>query len=543
MWPKGRDSIRGYPPRNVRIAHIENQLLEIANEKTENIQLMAEKFKIAERHDEVADQHLLAICEGGGSRTREFFIDKFGVADKSLYSLDGEHLQDVVLGLRVKSELPDPTAVLLTVAQNRFLLNSLRGNGFLNMRLTDEESKAVKGVDENWGIKDCIQSQPCLMERTETPGEFGCSTHGTRFLPALLRNSPLWFRIQDGLKLFGVKKENLTAVTAFRLGMVQRSRFTVQLYPRTEKTPGTFGCLLGDAANAIHFWPGRGLNSGIPSAVSLARCLNENWRGRPFREADFTRHEGLMSMLQYRHKSRGWRAMIGTDSHGTPYAIKAKIKEAIIEVEGEQLNNKDSDIDTLMDRLSKIRNSLKGRISPLPNDDALRTILTDLEPATLRTLVVSKSWDTVNVGGEEVDVDLLFEEPELSVLPEPKPSSPKKPAVDKTRILASLIYEGGAKEGHNLPAKLDITDDMKKIKVGRKSDKCDFVLRDTTVSRHHAIITRDEKELIIQDQNSAGGTHINGEQLELDQKQQLQHGDKVMFGQYITYKVELIQAQ
>jgi hypothetical protein len=233
--------------------------------------------------------------------------------------------------------------------------------------------------------------------------------------------------------------------------------------------------------------------------------------------------------------------MIGTDSHGKQYAIKEKIKEGIIEVEEAQLNNKDSDIDTLMDRLSQIRDRLKERISPLPSDETLRTILTELEPATLRTLVVSKSWDTVNVGGEEVDVDLLFEEPELSVLLDPKPSSPEEPAVDKTRIFASLIYQEGAKDRHNLPSRLEITDDMKEVRIGRKSEWNDFILADDTVSRHHAIITRDEKELIIQNKSKTGGTYINEKKLELDKKQ-LQHDDKVRFGKYLTYKVELLRA-
>ena len=56
-------------------------------------------------------------------------------------SLDGKQVQDLVLGLRVKSELTDPMSVLLTVSQNRFLLNSLHGDGFLNMRLTDQEAQ------------------------------------------------------------------------------------------------------------------------------------------------------------------------------------------------------------------------------------------------------------------------------------------------------------------------------------------------------------------------------------------------------------------
>ena len=49
---------------------------------------------------------MLVVCEGSRSRTREHFVDRFGAADTSIYSLDGQHLQDVVLGLRVKSTFP-----------------------------------------------------------------------------------------------------------------------------------------------------------------------------------------------------------------------------------------------------------------------------------------------------------------------------------------------------------------------------------------------------------------------------------------------------
>ena len=106
------------------------------------------------------------------------------------------------------------------------------------------------------------------MEKNPS-GDFFCSTHSTVFLPALLRGSPLWRRVQEGLRLFGVPEDNLTAVTAFRLDMVQRPRFTAHLFPSTPTNPGAYGFLLGDAANAIHFWPGRGLNSGLAAADFL----------------------------------------------------------------------------------------------------------------------------------------------------------------------------------------------------------------------------------------------------------------------------------
>jgi 2-polyprenyl-6-methoxyphenol hydroxylase-like FAD-dependent oxidoreductase len=406
MWPAGPDSIRGYGPRNVRIAHVEDTLLAMANE-SERITLVPEKFDITERRDAVAADHVLAICEGSRSRTRDHFQHKFGSPDTSIYSLDGKHLQDVVLGLKVKSRLSDPMAVLLTVAQNRFLLNSLRGEGFLNMRLTEAEAQEVVGIDPvNRTFTDCIASRPCVMAR-DADGDYRCATHRTLFLPSLIKGSALWKRVVEGLKLFGVAEGDLSAVSAFRLDMVQRPRFTAQLFPATARTPGTYGFLLGDAANAIHFWPGRGLNSGLASAISLARSLSGAWRGRPLRDADFIRHEAAMSMLQYRHKSRAWKAMVTSDEYGNSLAIRDKIAQSIEEAATGPVD-RDADIETLMLKLRAIRDRLAARMAGMPDDETLLRHLQALRTETLRTLVASGEWDTVIVGGEEVDIDIFY---------------------------------------------------------------------------------------------------------------------------------------
>ena len=411
MWPAGPDSVDDLPPRNIRIAYVEDQLLALAGERR-RITLVPERFDPAAAHDDLVGQHVLAICEGSRSRTREHFIDRFGAADSSQYSVDGRQVQDVVLGLRVKSDLPDPMAVLLTVAQNRFLLNSLRGEGFLNMRLTDDETSEAIGIDPVRQVfTECIQAQPCLMERGSN-GAFACSTHDTYFLPALLRTSRLWGRVEEGLRMFGIAEENLTAVTAFRLDMVARPRFTAQLFAPTATTPGTFGFLLGDAANAIHFWPGRGLNSGLASALSLARSL-AGWRGRPLRDADFVRHEAVMGMLQYRHKSRAWRQMVTTDETGATTPIKDRIARGITEGESGE-PDRESDIATLVERMRRIRSRLEPRLDGLPDDATLRRHLAQLSSQTLHTLVVSEPWDSGSVGGDEVDVDWLLPAPEAA---------------------------------------------------------------------------------------------------------------------------------
>lgn len=407
MWPVGPDSIAGLGPRNIRILHVEDQLLAIANEKSDHIRLIPEVFDAAAAQTEVAKVHVLAICEGSRSHTLEHFVDRFGTGDPSLYALDGKHVQDMVLGLRVQSQLPDPMSVMLTVSQNRYLLNCLRGNGFLNMRLTDQETEEAVGIDPvERKFTPCIQSTPCVLELRDG-GEFVCSGHQAVFLPALLKGSALWARVQEGLQLFGVPPENLTAVTGFRLDMVQRSRFTAQLYPATATTPGTFGFLLGDTANAIHFWPGRGLNSGLASAISLARCLAANWKGRGFRDADFVRHEAVMSMLQYRHKSRAWRQMVTTDSAGNPRAIKDQIALGL--AEGDQGSyDQQADLDALMNGMREIRRRLEPRMDGLPDDATLQAHLEQIPGHTLHMLVVSEPWDTGNVGGEEVDVEWLL---------------------------------------------------------------------------------------------------------------------------------------
>jgi 2-polyprenyl-6-methoxyphenol hydroxylase-like FAD-dependent oxidoreductase len=433
MWPVGPDSVDGRRPRNIRIAHVEDRLLEQANSKAA-IRLVPERFDPSEHGNRLLQEHVLVICEGGRSRTREYYGNRFGAADTSIYSLDGEHLQDVVLGLRVKSSLSDQMSVLLTVSQNRFLLNSLRGEGFLNMRLTRDEAKSVIGIDPVRQVfEECIAARPCVMSRHED-NEFVCPTHGTLFLPALLRSSPLWKRIQEGLRLFGVAEDDLSAVTSFRLDMVQRPRFTAQLSRSTATSPGTYGFLLGDAANAIHFWPGRGLNSGLASATSLARSLSRAWQGKPLRDADFIRHEAAMSMLQYRHKSRAWNAMVATDEQGFTRAIKDIIASSMEPAPATDPEAEQPYLDTLLERMSAIRERLAPRLPGMPTDEELRDHLARLAPSTLRTLQESGAWDTLIVGGEEADIDLFYqsdtpvyiarpEDPRI-VGPEPGPQAP-----------------------------------------------------------------------------------------------------------------------
>ncbi|HEY2063415.1 MAG TPA: hypothetical protein VGH57_33910 [Amycolatopsis sp.] len=397
MWPLGPDSPaeRGRP-RNIKIRWIEDCLLEMAQD-VYGIELVPEPYAQPEAWSEV---DVLAICDGARSKTRDDLKDAFGTSSRDLYSVSGAPLDETVLGIRVKGKLPDEFTVPLTVCQNRFLFNSL-GGGFINMRLTAEEASELVAYGEN-GPVECIGKFGCTMR--PDGDKFVCDRHKSVFKPSVDALSFLWPRIADGIKFFGVGLEDVVGITTFKLGMTQNPKFTAQL------APATFGFLLGDAANSLHFWPGRGLNTGVKSVQSLAANLKARWSGRSFRAADFAAHEGLMQQLQYREKSRAWTTMLMPDENGAPRGIEDRIRAGLAGGHDRQALT-----ETLFQRLKSIKDRMAGRMGNLPDDGWYRARINGLDTKTLAVMVESGSWITREIGGEEVAVDLDLKRPAAPV--------------------------------------------------------------------------------------------------------------------------------
>lgn len=389
MWPLGPDSPE-LPPRNIPIRLLEDRLLAQLQERR-SVRLIAAGYELDRRER----PDILAICDGARSGTRERLVQHFGKPHPEMYTLNGNKLREVVLGMQIQGNVPDGEGVLLTVSQNRYLLNTFQGKGFLNMRLTADEAAELVGIGASGPVR-CLQGRPCVMARQGSA--FACPTHGTVFKPSIDSSSFLWPRMLEGLRLFGMDQENLVAVTSFEFALEHRPRFTAEVMQ------GTWGCLLGDAALAIHFWPGRGLNTSIKSATSLARCLARRWNGRHLREADLVEHEGVMHMLQTREiGNRAWRIMQMNDATGAACPIEQRIHTGL---EGEA--NRKELAQCMLERMRSIRARLAGRMGELPTDARLEGRLAGLSARTLKVLVETGPWITDEVGGPEVNVAELL---------------------------------------------------------------------------------------------------------------------------------------
>ena len=197
----------------------------------------------------------------------------------------------------------------------------------------------------------------------------------------------------EGLTLFGVPPENLTAVTGFQLNMVQRPRFTVRLFPPHPDVAGDLRVPAWRRGQRDPLLAGARPEQRAGVGDLPGPLPGQAPEGRALRDADFVRHEAVMSMLQYRHKSRAWLQMVTADKEGNFRAIKDIIAQGIAEGE-EGAFDKDADLEALMGRLSQIRDRLATRIAGLPDDATLRAHLEPLNGPALQPSWSSGAWDT-----------------------------------------------------------------------------------------------------------------------------------------------------
>ena len=84
----------------------------------------------------------------------------------------------------------------------------------------------------------------------------------------------------------------------------------------------------------------------------------------------------------------------------------------------------------------------------------------------------------------------------------------------------------------------DIVLDKEKLLVGKKKEQVDIWMKDSSISRIHARLERNQEDCFVTDLNSMNGTYVGGERLMPNEKRRLSDGDKISFAAR-HYRIEM----
>ncbi|KAI1079797.1 hypothetical protein F5B20DRAFT_590335 [Whalleya microplaca] len=364
---------------NLQTEKIEDRLLNRAQDtEFKGIIHIHAKFMTTELLKEHGDFHLLLGADG----TRSFVQKEYFGAEERKYGW--------ILVLNVGIDRRQPLLrsqhldMALTLAQTRYQLNASYkdGKACLNMHLTSAEWEKIRRVD---GVHCNIETPGYLRTQNRLPQDF---TPYKVFEPSLDSNNELWIAILDGLKLYGLEEGDVTSISRVLI-KVRGMDKVVKSLPRSEfkllRRPNYQVSLAGDAALTHHFWPGRGMNSGIKSAVAWAdevvQSLEEN-RLVYLRPEALKAYEDFLNKLAERENDH--------ISTGIPEKLADMLEKAKSPPDG----------DDAMDRMIyKTKNAWDllesrgvGDPMSLLSERGVKQILSQVSPLTLRQMDLTGEW-------------------------------------------------------------------------------------------------------------------------------------------------------
>ncbi|KAK1756697.1 hypothetical protein QBC47DRAFT_412072 [Echria macrotheca] len=343
------------------------------------------------------DFHVLLGTDGAASWVRGGYFRGY----------ENERGRSYALGLAFdrgsKGGLPwsQPLNMFLTLGQTRYLLNASDhdGRGYLNMQLTEEEWHKMLGKDGkpvHFGSPGCLRRPDGSI-----PEGF---TEDRVFAPSEDRNSDLWKSIEDGLKLFGFKESEVINVVRIPI-VVQAVREGVRMLPledsRFVHRPHALVAVAGDAAMTVHFWPGRGLNSGIKAGIAvgdeIVHALNYG-RFAGLELSAMKEYNDFIMKLQKREHDK--RSIPILNQSGTPEMLGwllSKAQSVPDEVAMEWLVGAMTQIGDRLERREDWAFPHEANIEP-----QIRIVLRQMQSLTLREMAVSFPWPTREMAGAEV---------------------------------------------------------------------------------------------------------------------------------------------
>ncbi|CAF4069710.1 unnamed protein product, partial [Rotaria sordida] len=317
---------------------------------------------------------------------------------------------------------------VLTVGQTRYLVNSSTSRrGYLNVRLIQSE---YNELHERLQIFQSQNEALDLLNVNKCPN-----------------SSVVWTIVRQGLEFFKISPKYVFRVVPIEINVrhasivVRELRFEVK--DRNDQSSTTLtdaerkkyktilACLAGDAALNVHFWPGRGMNSGMKAAMALARNIVRSCTSKispqaivvrtPLRFLDFLDYEGFMARLRAREQQgRSLRVLIDPIDESVLESYSyAAMSHCIVKYR-----------EKLIKKLQDIRQRLQERPewphqARLITDEELQHASDRILPHAVTQLSLANPWPTREMSGIEVVVEDTFPFDQKHFLPVPQP--PKKP--------------------------------------------------------------------------------------------------------------------
>ncbi|KAM7214167.1 hypothetical protein V8F06_010482 [Rhypophila decipiens] len=381
---------------NIQIRKVEDRFL--ARCQDEEFKGLIHLHPEAVNREELAqgkcgDFHVLLGTDGAASWVRGSYFRGYEKERGRSYALGLAFDRGAKGGLPWSQSLN----MFLTLGQTRYLLNAsdFDGRGYLNMQLTEEEWDHMVGVD----------GEPVTFG---SPGYLGRAPEGEKegrvFRPSTMRETNLWKSIEDGLKLFGFKEEEVINVVRIPI-VVQAVREGVRQLPledsRFVKRPHALVAVAGDAAMTVHFWPGRGLNSGIKAGIALGDEIMHALNGGRFVGLGLgamKEYNDFIMKLQGREHDK--RSIPILNQSGSPEMLGWLLKQA-------QAVPDTVAIEWLVGAMTQIAERLEQRADwyfprEVNIEPQIRIVLRQMHSLTLREMAVSFPWPTREMAGAEV---------------------------------------------------------------------------------------------------------------------------------------------
>ncbi|CAF0954830.1 unnamed protein product [Rotaria sordida] len=410
VWPTSR---------NIPIREVEDRLFDLIQPFVQNgqVELIPEQLNEQSNHLIEGNFDVLVGADGSNSFVRRYCNIKM-ISEGIEYACGVAYdiPQDVILS---HEPLHQALNCILTISQTRYLVNSSTSRrGYLNIRLIHNEYEE---------LSECLQK---FQKYNESLDLLDYNKYP---------QSPVWSIVRQGLEFFKIPAEYVFRVVPIKIDVrhasivVRELRFEInKTQQRTsssndststiENASGSekkqfktmLACLVGDAAMNVHFWPGRGMNSGMKAAMALARNILRSCTSKisphsievriPLRFLDFLDYEGFMARLRAREQQgRSLRVLVDP--------IDASVEEAYTYAHLIPCYNTYKR--KLNEKLKETRQRLEERFdwphqTTLVTDEELQYACNRISLHAVAQLSLANPWPTREMSGIEVLVEDTF---------------------------------------------------------------------------------------------------------------------------------------